>query len=64
MDSWGGAEEVMGSEEKWSNVRSHGLWKQGTTTLFDIHIVNLDARYCLCMPSEELCEKAEKKKKL
>ena len=44
-------------------VSAHGFWKRGTTTIFDIRIVNLDAGSLLSMTPEKDLAKAEKKKK-
>ena len=35
--------QVVVSAELRADVSSHGFWKRGTTTMFDIRIVNLDA---------------------
>ena len=45
------------------DVGAHGFWKQGTTYLFDIIIVNLDAGSYLPITPEKALAKLEKKKK-
>ena len=42
------------------DVSSHGFWKRGTTAMFDIQIVNLDAGFYLHMAPEKALAKAEK----
>ena len=44
-------------------VSTHGFWKPGTTTMFDIRIINLGAGSYLCMTLEKALAKAEKEKK-
>ena len=34
--------------KSWADVSIYGFWKWGTSTLFDMRIVNLDAVYYLC----------------
>ena len=46
-----------------ADVSAHALWKQGTTTRFDIHIVNLNAGSFLRMIPEKAIAKAENEKK-
>ena len=46
-----------------ADVSAHGLWKRGTTAMFDIRIVNLDTGSYLCMTPEKAFSKAEKEKK-
>ena len=41
-------------------VSAHGFWKRGTTTMFDIRIVNFDAGPYLRMTPEKYLAKAEK----
>ena len=37
--------------------RGHGFWRRGTTTIFDIHIVNFDAGYYLHMaPGKDIAK--------
>ena len=50
-------------EKTRANVGDHGSWKRGTTTLFDIHIVNLASGTYLCMIPEKDIAEAEKEKK-
>ena len=47
-------------KEKRSDVGSHGLWRQGTTALFDVSIINLDAGSHLHMTPQKDLAKAEK----
>ena len=49
--------------ESRADVRAHGFWKRGTTAMFDIRIVNLDAGSYLRMTPEKALAKAEKEKK-
>ena len=35
--------QVEGHAEPRADVSTHGFWKRGTTAMFDIQIVNLDA---------------------
>ena len=52
--------QIVVPTESRADVSAHGLWEQGTTTVFDILIVNLDAGpYLLMMPEKSLV-KAEK----
>ena len=46
-----------------ADVSAHGFWKRGTTTMFDIIIVNLDAGYYLRMTPKKALAKSEKEKK-
>ena len=46
-----------------AEVSAHGFWKQGTTVIFDIRIINLDADSYLRMTPEKALANAEKKKK-
>ena len=46
-----------------SDVSAHGFWKRGTTAMFDIRIVNLNAGSYLRMAPEKALEKADKEKK-
>ena len=45
------------------DVSAHSFWKRGTTTMFDIIIVNLDAESYLRMTPEKALAEAEKEKK-
>ena len=46
-----------------ADVSSHSLWKLGTTTMFDIQIVNLNTGSYLRMTPEMALAKSEKEKK-
>ena len=46
-----------------ADVSAHGFWKRGTTAMFDIIIVNLDAVSYLRMTPEKALAKVEKDKK-
>ena len=50
-------------DESRVDVSVHGFWKWGTSTLFDMRIVNLDAASYLRQTSAEDLETAEKQKK-
>ena len=54
--------QVQVPAESRSDLSAHGLWKRGTTTMFDIIIFNLDAGSYLCMNQEKALAKAEKEK--
>ena len=56
-----GQVEVPGESRE--DVSTHGFWKRGTNTMFDIRIVNLDTGSYLRMTPEKPFAKAEKKKK-
>ena len=43
-----------------AEVSAHGFWKRGTTAMFDIRIVNLDAGSYLCMTLEKALANSEK----
>ena len=47
-------------EETRANFGAHGFWRQWTTMLFDVCIVNLDASSYLFMAPEKARVKAEK----
>ena len=49
--------------ESRADVGVHSFWKRGTTAMFGIRIVNLDAGSYLCMTPEKALAKAEKEKK-
>ena len=55
--------QVVVPAESREDVSAHGFWKRGTTTMFDIRIVNLDAGSYLRMTPEKAIAKAEKEKK-
>ena len=46
--------------ESRADVSAHGFWKRGTTAMFDIQIVNLDAGSYLHMTPEKAIAKSEK----
>ena len=48
--------------ESRADVSAHGFWKRGTTAMFDIRIVNLNAGSYLRMTPEKDLSKAEKEK--
>ena len=54
---------VAASVEARTNVGNHGFWRRGTTLLFDICIINLDAGSYLCMTPGKALAKAEKENK-
>ena len=62
VTSGNSAEEVV-SEETRDDVGAHGFWRQGTTALFDVYIVNLDTGYYLRMVPKKDLVKAEKEKR-
>ena len=49
--------------ESRADISAHGFWKRGTTTMFNIRIVNLSAGSYLRMTPEMALAKAEKEKK-
>ena len=53
---------VLPAESR-SDVSAHGFWKRGTTAMFDIRMVNLDAGFYLRMMPEKALAKEEKEKK-
>ena len=46
-----------------ADISAHGFWNRGTTTMFDIRIVNLEAGSYLRMKPEKALPKLEKEKK-
>ena len=54
---------VVVPEESRADVSAHGFWKPGTTAMFDIRIVNLDAGSYLHRTPEKALAKADKEKK-
>ena len=44
--------QVLVPAELRADVSAHGFWKRGTTVMFDIRIVNLDAESYLRMTPE------------
>ena len=59
----GQPEQVVVPADSRADVSAHGFWKQGTTTMFDIRIVKIDAGSYLRMTPENDLAKAEKEKK-
>ena len=55
--------QVQVPAESRADVSAHGFWKRGTTAMFDIQIVNLDAGSYLHMTPGTALAKAEKEKK-
>ena len=55
--------QVVVPAESHAHVNAHGFWKQGTTAMFDIQTVNLDAGSYLRMTPEKALAKPEKEKK-
>ena len=55
--------QVVLPAELRADVSAHGFWNRGTTAMFDIRIVNLDAGSYLRMTPEKALTKAEKEKK-
>ena len=55
--------QVVVPAESMADVSAHGLWKRGTTAMFDIRIVNLDLGSYLRMTPEKALANMEKEKK-
>ena len=55
--------QVVVPAESRADISAHGFWKRGTTAMFDIRIVNLDAVSYLRMTPEKALAKAEKENK-
>ena len=55
--------QVVVPAESRADLSAHGFWKRGTTAMFDIRIVNIDAGSNLHMTPEKALSKAEKEKK-
>ena len=55
--------QVQLPAESRAEVSAHGFWKRGTTAMFDIRIVKLDADSYLRMTPEKSVATAEKVKK-
>ena len=51
--------QVEAPAESRADVSVHGLWKWGTTAMFDIRIANLDVGSYLCMTPENALARAE-----
>ena len=56
--------QVLVPAESRADVSTHGFWKRGTTAMFGIIIVNLDAGSYLRMTPEKALAKAEKENKV
>ena len=52
--------QVEVPEESREDISAHGFLKRGTTTMFDMQIVNLGVSSCLHMTPEKALEKADK----
>ena len=55
--------EVVVTAESMADVSAHGFWMRGTTVMFNIQMVNLDAGSYLRMTPEKALAKAEKENK-
>ena len=55
--------QVIVPIESRSDVRSHSLWNRGTTTMFDVQIVNLEAESYMHMTPEKALAKVDKDNK-
>ena len=64
MATSGNVAREEASEETRTGDGAHGLWRLGTTAIFDICIVNLDAGSYLRMTTEKALEKSEKDKNI
>ena len=64
MATSGNVAREEASEETRAGDGAHGLWRLGTTAIFDICIVNLDAGSYLRMTTEKALEKSEKDKNI
>ena len=49
--------------ELWAEFSAHSFWKRGTTVMFDVKFINLDAGSYLRTISKNVLGKAEKEKK-
>ena len=63
IDALGDGARGVAPEETRENVGVHGFWREGTTAVFDVLIVNLDAISNLCMIPDNDFANAEKEKK-
>ena len=52
--------QVVVPAESRADVSAHGFWNRGTTAMFDVRIVNLDAGSYLRMTPEKALAKSEK----
>ena len=57
------AGQIQVPAESMADVRTHGFWTWGTTEMFGIIIVNLDAGSFLRMTPKKALEKTDKDKK-
>ena len=55
--------QVVVPEESRADISTQGFWKRGTTAMFDIRFVNLDAGSYLRMMLEKALAKADKENK-
>ena len=55
--------QVVVPAESRADVSNHDFWKRGTTAMFDIRIVNIDAGSYLRMTPEKALAKEEKENK-
>ena len=55
--------QVVVPAELRTDVSAHGFWKRGTTAMFDIRIVNLDAGSYLRMMPEKALSNSEKERR-
>ena len=55
--------QVVVPEELRADVSPHGFWKRGTTAMFDIQIVNLDAGSYLRMTPEKALSQRRRMKR-
>ena len=55
--------QVAVPAESMAGVSTQGFWRQGTTAMFDIQIVNLDMGFYLLMTPKNALVKAYKDKK-
>ena len=55
--------QVVVPAESRADVSVNSFWKRGTTEMFEIKMVNLDASSYLCMTPEKALAKAEKEQK-
>ena len=53
--------QVVVPAELRADVSAHGFWKRGSTAMFDIRIVNLDAGSYLRMTPEKALAKARQR---
>ena len=51
------------TDESWEDVSAHDFWKWGTSNIFDMKIINLDAGSYLCQTSAKALVTEEKEKK-